>query len=85
MLVKSRNRALAEKKTAECNFYRVVQQFTIKSFSLRDHGSLETWSCENLLKFNKVRCKVLLMSWGSPQHKCREDGEWIEYSPKEKG
>jgi len=32
---------------------------------------LETWACANLMKFNKVKCKVLHMGWGNAKHKDR--------------
>jgi len=38
----------------------------------------------NLMKFNKVKCKVLHMGQGNPKHKYRLGGEWIENIPKEK-
>jgi len=31
----------------------------------RDLDRLERWTCVNLMKFNKVRCKVLHKSWGN--------------------
>jgi len=37
----------------------------------------------NLMKYNKVKCKVLHMGQCNPKHKYRLSGEWIESSPEE--
>jgi len=39
---------------------------------------LETWASENLMKFNKGKCKVLHMGQGNPKP------TWAENSPAEK-
>jgi len=44
----------------------------------------ERWACANLMKFNKAKCKVLHVGWGSPEHKYRLGGKWIESSPEDK-
>jgi len=50
----------------------------------RDLNRLERWTCANLMKISKVRCKVLHMGWGYRKYKYRMGREWIEKSPEEK-
>ncbi|GAB0179957.1 cAMP-dependent protein kinase inhibitor alpha [Grus japonensis] len=50
----------------------------------RDPDRLERWASVNLMKFNKVMCKVLHMGCGNPKHNYRLSREWIESSPEAK-
>jgi len=45
----------------------------------RDPDRLERWTCANLTKLNKAKCKVLHMGWS--KHKMGRG--WIESSPEE--
>lgn len=50
----------------------------------RDLDRLETWACENLMRFNRAKGKVLCVDQGNPKHSYRLGREWIEKSPDEK-
>ncbi|GAB0184061.1 cAMP-dependent protein kinase inhibitor alpha [Grus japonensis] len=50
----------------------------------RDLERLKKWAPVNLMKFNKVKCKVLHLAQCKPQYQYRLGDEWIESSPVEK-
>ncbi|XP_066840639.1 olfactory receptor 14C36-like [Anser cygnoides] len=49
-----------------------------------DLDRLERFSCENLMRFPKAKCKVLQLDLGNRKHNYRLGGEWLESSSEEK-
>ncbi|GAB0177932.1 hypothetical protein GRJ2_000258500 [Grus japonensis] len=60
------------------------EEVCFKSAIQMDLDRLQRWPCANLMKFNKAKCEVLHMGWGTPKHRYRLSGERVESSPEEK-
>lgn len=68
----------------ETELHGVVNTLEGRDAIQRDLDRTERWAWENLMRFNKAKCKGLHLGWDDPKHKHKLGGEWIESSPGEK-
>lgn len=60
--------------TGNCKIVTVEGRDSIQ----QDFNRLEKWSHFSPMRFNKVKCNVLHMSWGDPWYTDSEMDGWME-------
>ena len=67
----------------DTKLYAVVDKPGVRDVIQRDPDQLEQWAQENLMRFNKAKCKVLHLGRGNPYYQYKLGDVRIECSPSE--